>query len=88
MSTIERSEIYLWLNFWHWDLLFPVVGDSLEELLDLDVGQAFPGVHLKCLCARLDVADINATLRREEDLIVVAQGMNTDVVFLRLGKDK
>ena len=55
-----------------------------EYILEAGAFEALTDADPERLCARLDVADVDAALRREEDLVVVSQRVDADVVLLIL----
>lgn len=55
-----------------------------ESFFEAGAFEALTDADPERLCARLDVADVDAALRREEDLVVVSQRVDADVVLLIL----
>jgi len=68
-------------------LLFLFIFNFFEKRrLDLIVDNGLPDANFKRRCSWFDVADVDAALRREEDLVIVAQRVDADVELFGLTK--
>ncbi len=68
-------------------LLFLFIFNFFEKRrLDLIVDNGLPDANFKRRCSWFDVTDVDAALRREEDLVIVAQRVDADVELFGLTK--